>query len=108
MDTSDISPTDPPLGLCPDWCEKPADHGWQDEWPDGPIREHLCTVDQIDSFNAVQVREHQSYTPQGRDREREIGIDLDGGKGWDAAGGLRLIAALAKVIDHADFDPVSG
>lgn len=93
-------PDDPPLGQCPGWCEKPADHDWQDEWADGPMREHLCTVDQIDEFNAVLVREYERYTPRGRVRQREIELDLDGGKGWDVAGERRLIAAITDAIDR--------
>lgn len=83
---------DPSLGQCPGWCEKPADHDWQDEWPEGPMREHLCTIDQIDRFNAVRVR-------AGRVREREIALDLDGNKGWDVAGAQRLIDALTEAMD---------
>lgn len=94
------APNNPPLGPCPSWCEKPADHGWQDEWTDGPMREHLCVVDQIDRFNVVLVREYECFTPAGRTRQREIELDLDSGKGWDAAGGERLIVGLTLAIER--------
>lgn len=89
---------DPPLGQCPSWCQKPADHTWQDEWSAGPMREHVHTVDQIDKYNAIHVREFETYTAGGRVRKREITLDLDSSEGWDVDGAKRLMRALADGI----------
>jgi hypothetical protein len=95
--------TDPPLGQCPTWCDKPADHGWEDEWTDGPVRHHVRTIDQIDRFNAVRISEYEVFTSTGRTRQREINLDLDQPQGLDATGAPRLIAALtAAIVDFGE------
>jgi hypothetical protein len=91
-------PADPPLGACPTWCEKPADHGWEDEWSDGPMRDHVCTIDRIDRYNAIRLHEYERYTRSGRVRERAINLDLDQSENWDAAGAQRVIDALNEAV----------
>ncbi|OHU47359.1 hypothetical protein BKG82_27300 [Mycobacteroides chelonae] len=98
--TTDDTRRDPPLGACPSWCQKPTGHIWEDEWPTGPMREHIRTVDPIDKYNAVHVREYETYTAAGPERTREITLDLDASKGWDIAGAKRLILALGDAISY--------
>lgn len=89
---------DPPLGACPRWCELPDGHDWEDEWPEGPMREHRCVVAEIGQYNKILVREYERYTASGPVRSREISIELDTSVGWDIVGAQRVIAALTTAM----------
>lgn len=89
---------DPPLGDCPRWCELPDGHDWEDEWPEGPMREHRCTVAEIDRYNTILVREYERHTTTGPVQSREISIELDTSVGWDIVGTQRVITALTTAM----------
>lgn len=97
--TMTSQPADPPLGTCPPWCDKPAEHDWEDEWTHGPMREHIRTVDQIGQYNAIRIREYEHFTESGaRVRHRGIVLDLDQSEDWDATNAERIAAAITAAI----------
>lgn len=97
--TTQCEPSDPPLGPCPPWCDKPAGHDWEDEWTHGPMREHLRTVDELGQYNAVRIREYEHFSESGaRVRHRGIVLDLDQSEDWDDINGARIASAITAAI----------
>lgn len=99
MNESSQPDCDPPVGACPSWCSKPAGHDWDDLWGEDLVREHVGVAARLDQYNAVVVREYERHNSSGRFHDREIALDVDGGKGWNATEAQSLIAALAAAIE---------
>ena len=86
------------MSQCPQWCERPAEHGWDDEWCDGPVRFHTRRI-AIGEHHQIDVREiEQSVSGQPRViRQREIVLDVEPAMDVDAA--QRTLRALAEAIE---------
>lgn len=105
--------TNPPLGVCPPWCEKPTQHGWEDEWLNGPVRVHVWAraVAEADHIRGDEIRieKPEQHTEDGVVRRRTIVVDVDAPTEWDldtAATARDLLdAAIALATDDA-ADPL--
>ena len=96
---------DPPLGACPAWCEKPAHHGWEDEWLNGPVRVHIWarTVTDPDRHGGDQIRieEAEQDTEDGVVRRRTIVVDVEAPTEWDLDTAARARDFLGDAITLA-------
>ena len=100
---------DPPLGVCPTWCEKPADHGWKDEWLNACVRVHVWAraVAEADHIRGDEIRieEAEQHTKNGVVRRRTIVVDVEAPTEWnlDTAAKARdvLDVAIALAADGA-------
>lgn len=88
--------SEPALGMCPGWCDKPAGHGWEDAWEQGITREHVHLVGRLDDSNAVLVREREIASSSGLTREREVHLDTESGVGWNPAAAARLAELVTR------------
>lgn len=91
-------PNDPPLSRCPEWCEKPAGHDWEDEWRDGVIRYHVRTW-MINKYHSIRVEEVEQVTRDGdRRRQREVCLDVEAPTSWDLATAVEGLQALTLAV----------
>jgi hypothetical protein len=76
-----VTDTDPALGACPAWCEKPAHHSWEDEWLNGPVRVHIwaraVTDPDRQRGDQIRIEEAAQDTEDGVVRRRTIVVDVD-------------------------------
>lgn len=99
---------DPPLGPCPDWCEKPVHHDWEDEWLNGPVRVHVWarTVTDHDQLRGdhIRIEENEQHTEDGVVRRRTIVVDVEAPTEWDltTAAGARDVLGDAITLAAAD------
>ena len=95
---ADTTDSDPPLSVCPPWCEQPLEHDWE-EWDSGLVRMH--TRRRAVGDHAIELREFEVLTSSGTVRNHEIILDVESPTQWDvetAELGLRRLAeALAMV-----------
>lgn len=90
-----------PSSGCPEWCEQPAGHRWDDEWLHGPVRVHTWRRPVADHQH-IEVREIEQLSAGGRIvRQREIVLDVEAPTQWDLTTAEKVLAVLSKAIDHA-------
>lgn len=90
---------------CPTWCELPREHGWDDEWTQGPVRFHTWRRP-ISEHHAIEVREIEQHV-QGADnlRAREIVLDVESPTQWDLATAEIGLEVLAEAVALARTGP---
>ena len=89
---------DPPLTPCPPWCQKPADHDWEDLWRNGLIRYHTWRS-AVNEHHAIGVEEVEQHTPNGTVRLREIVLDVEAPTSWDLSTARKAFRIFGEAID---------
>ena len=95
----------PPVGDCPEWCEKPRGHDWEDLWLNGVIRYHTwrrqftaeCQPGCIHE-HAIGVDEIEQHTPTGTVRQRRVVLDVESPTDLDVPTAQRAVEILQEAI----------
>lgn len=97
--------TPPPIGGCPGWCEKPAQHGWEDEWLNGPVRVHIWARAIPTAGprhpDEIRVEETEQHTAHGVVRRRTVVLDVEAPTDWDLGAATAAHAVLGEAITLA-------
>jgi hypothetical protein len=101
--------SDPALGQCPAWCEKPPGHEWDDAWQAGPVRFHTWRR-QITQFRTIAVEEVEQFTCDGPKRLRDIMLEAQALTPWDipTARQAHRLLGEALAIAEAPEIPATG
>jgi hypothetical protein len=101
---ADITDSDPPLSVCPAWCEQPLEHDWE-ESDSGLVRMH--TWRRAVGDHAIELREFEVLTRSGTVRNHEILLDVESPTQWDvetAELGLRRLAEALAMVSADSVD----
>lgn len=88
-------------GQCPQWCEKPPGHPWEDVWTNGPVRVHTWTRTIGETGDEIRIEELEQQTPHGPTRRRHIVLDVEAPTQWDIAAAEHALRLLTDAISVA-------
>lgn len=88
------------LSVCPDWCELPPGHEWDDEWHQGPVRFHTWRRTVTDDQH-IEVREIEHLVDGHTVRQLEIVLDAEAPTQWDLFTAEKALDVLTMAIAHA-------
>lgn len=96
--------SNPPLGPCPPWCQLPAGHDWEDQWKNGPIREHTWRK-VLSQYHSMELREYEQHTDNGPVRMQEVMLNVESPTQLDVDTAATYLVALSEAIALARLYP---
>lgn len=97
----------PPPGPCPEWCELPPGHLWEDEWIDGVIRYHKVTrVVAENRYHNIQIEEVEQALRGGggTKRQRWLVLDVEAPTSWDMPEAMLGVDIMRTLLNIAMAD----
>lgn len=102
-----FAPPGPPLGQCPEWCELPPGHDWEDEWKEGVIRYHKLTrpVGEGEYHHNILIEEVEQAQSDGTiKRQRWLVLDVESPTNLDMYDAMLAVDIQRQLLNLAMRD----